>query len=51
MIPAANTEIDAATAARWELTKMAAALVRGGVPVALVMSDCREGCDLATRRP
>ena len=51
MIPEDGVKLDAETAGRWNLTKMAAVLVRAGVPAALVMSDCREGCDLASRRP
>lgn len=48
MIPEADTDLTPQQSARWKLTKLAASLVRDGVPVALVMSDARQGCDLAT---
>jgi hypothetical protein len=49
MIPAQDVPLDAQSLARWQLTKLAAALVRDGVSVDLVMSDCREGCELARK--
>ena len=52
MIPEPETDLTPQQSARWNLTKMAAALVRDGVPVETVMLDARQGCDLASgRRP
>lgn len=55
MIPEPEKTLTAQELARWRLTQLAAALVRDGVSVALVMQDAREGCDLASgarpRRP
>jgi hypothetical protein len=50
VIPAAGGNLDGVTLARWRLTRLAAALVRDGVPVHVVMADARQGCDLASGR-
>ena len=50
MIPEPETDLTPQQSARWNLTKMAAALVRDGVPVDVVMMDARQGCDLASGR-
>ncbi|MFB8031327.1 hypothetical protein [Streptomyces sp. NPDC055990] len=48
MIPEHETDLTPQQSARWQLTKLAAALVRDGVPVDMVMMDARQGCDLAS---
>ncbi len=49
MIPPADQPLTHQQKLRWDLTKLAAALVHMGVPVALVMQDAKQGCDMATR--
>jgi hypothetical protein len=48
VIPVAGGDFDDVTVARWRLTRLAAALVRDGVPAHVVMADARQGCDLAS---
>lgn len=49
MIPRSEVNMTPTESARWQLTKLAASLVRDhGVPVDLVMLDAREGCDHAS---
>ncbi|WP_228002162.1 hypothetical protein [Nocardia australiensis] len=50
MIPEPETDLTPQQSTRWRLTKLAAALVRDGVPVDMVMMDARQGCDLAAGR-
>jgi hypothetical protein len=47
VIPPPDTTISLVEQQRWTLTRLAAALVRDGVPTTLVMKDAQEGCDLA----
>lgn len=49
VIPKHETRLTAIEQTRWQLTKLASALVRDGVPADVVMLDAREGCELATR--
>jgi hypothetical protein len=49
LIPEPEVEISPTDQARFQLTKLASALVIDGVPVDLVMLDAREGCEHATR--
>jgi hypothetical protein len=47
VIPDPEQRITCEEAARFRLTQLAAALVRDGVPVDVVMADVREGVELA----
>jgi hypothetical protein len=47
VIPEPDVDLTPEQAARWRLTRSAAALVQSGVSPDLVMLDAREGCDLA----
>lgn len=49
MIPNSDTTLTTEQAARWQLTRLAAALVRDGVPITQVMADAREGCELGAQ--
>ena len=50
MIPEPEKRITCEEAARFRLTKLAAALVRDGVPEAVVMTDAREGVEAAKQQ-
>lgn len=45
MIPEGDKQLTITEQARWNFTKMAAGLVRLGVPMDVVMVDAREGCN------
>jgi hypothetical protein len=49
VIPKSEVELTRDEQARWRLTKLAAALVLGGVSPDLVMLDAREGIEQARR--
>lgn len=49
MFPEPETDLTSEQSARWQLSKLAAALVMDGVPVDLVMLDAREGCAVGQR--
>ncbi len=49
MIPPPDVDLDAITSRRWQLTKLAAALHREGVPATTLHTDIAEGVALATK--